>query len=56
MVASSRVIGDIGCGSSTEGVPDSVAVSVVLNIVAPLSNREWNGSFRPLGESMFCRV
>jgi hypothetical protein len=55
------VIGDIGWGSSTEGmgVPDSVTVSValvVLVIVAALSIRKWNDSLWPLVDSMFRRM
>jgi hypothetical protein len=56
------VIGDIGWGSSTEGMgvpPDSVTVSVarvVLVIVATLSIRKWNDSLWPLVDSMFRRM
>ena len=56
------MIGDIGWGSSIEGMgvaPDSVTVSValvVLVIVAALSIRQWDDSFRLLVVSMFRRM
>ena len=53
---SCKVIGDIGWGSSTEGIglpPDIVTVSVALIIVEALSIRQWNDSLWLLVVSMF---
>ena len=51
-VPSTEKVGDIGLGSSTEGIGDA-PVSVIASD-ALLSIRSWNGSFGPLLESM-CR-